>query len=137
MHASYTNLGAWSGSETADIVYHDTEGAFTRHLIAGGWLHQQFGQERRPKYNIEVKATTGATETPFFVSQNQWDLMESMKLELTPHSPTDKIYLIARVYNLGKADMRFDLYVDPATQRAEGKLKFSSTKYAVTPARRR
>lgn len=45
----------------------------------------------------------------------------------------DKIYIIARVYYLGKPEMGVKLYVDPASLRQKGKLIFRADKYSVVP----
>lgn len=62
----------WLGRETADITYNDTEGDFTSMLIEHGYLNRDEWQAARPRYYIEVKATTGPLEAPFFMSKNQY-----------------------------------------------------------------
>jgi len=62
----------WVGKETADIVYDDTKGDFTVMLIDRGYLNRDEWQAARPRYYIEVKATTGSLEAPFYMSKNQY-----------------------------------------------------------------
>jgi hypothetical protein len=62
----------WLGRETADITYDDIEGDFTAMLIERGYLSRDLWQAARPRYYIEVKATTGALEVPFYMSKNQY-----------------------------------------------------------------
>jgi hypothetical protein len=65
-------MGPWQGRETADITYDDTEGELTAMLIDRGYLDDDEWQAARPKYYIEVKATTGSLEAPFYMSKNQY-----------------------------------------------------------------
>lgn len=62
----------WTGRETADITYNDTEGELTSALIDLGYLDRFEWRARRPMYYIEVKATTGNLEAPFYMSKNQY-----------------------------------------------------------------
>ena len=43
------------------------------------------------------------------------------------------IYIIMRVFNLGKDNVGLKLYVDPSTMEREGTLKFEPDHYIVTP----
>lgn len=43
------------------------------------------------------------------------------------------IYVIFRVYNLGKDDMSLRIYVDPDALRRQGVLRFTPESYSVTP----
>lgn len=75
VHEDYANLGSWAGYETADITYSDTTGALTALLGDKGYLGS-WGADSvaraRPRYFIEVKATTGRCDTPFYMSKNQY-----------------------------------------------------------------
>ena len=131
VHDRYRNLTRWRGSETADIVYNDSEGALTRLLIEKGYLIGPAWSGCSPKFFIEVKTTTGCLDTAFFCSQPQYDRMERM--QLLDNSPSDEVYLIARVFDLGASGMGLKLYLDPATLRRTEHLKFVAERYAVTP----
>ena len=73
----------------------------------------------------------GFLDTPFYCSQNQYELMENMRLDET--SSFKEIYLIARVFSLGNWRMGLKLYLDPAVLHRERKLEFRAEKYSVTP----
>ena len=62
----------WKGAETADIVYHDTCGEFTKLLIENEFLDGAVWKHARPKYFLEVKATTKECGTRFFLSKSQY-----------------------------------------------------------------
>ena len=44
------------------------------------------------------------------------------------------IYIIFRVYNLGRQSMGLKLYVDPEEHRRQGKLSFTTDKWTVVPS---
>ena len=73
----YQDLRAWSGRETSDLVYDDVNGVFTRLMVSLGYLDAEYWAGKTPMYYIEVKCMTGAYETPWFVSQNQVDLVST------------------------------------------------------------
>lgn len=60
------------GAETADITYNDMDGEFTRLLISSGYLDDTIWANASPKYFLEVKATTKACATRFFLSKSQY-----------------------------------------------------------------
>jgi hypothetical protein len=134
VHRSYCDIENWYGSETADIVYDDQQSKLTSLLIQRGYLDASIWANRRPKYYIEVKATTGTLDVPFFVSPNQYHRIEYMMLPIGVAA--DKVYLFARVYNLGHSEMGLKLYLDPARLRLDGVLQFRAEKYMVTPTAR-
>jgi hypothetical protein len=75
IHPDYADLAPWTGSETADITYRDRSGALTSLLIDKGFMSHVSAEHltnARPQYFIEVKATTLACETPFFMSKYQY-----------------------------------------------------------------
>jgi hypothetical protein len=123
----------WPGKETSDIVYKDAEGVFTRLLVDKGYFASLEWDNKRPKYYIEVKATTSSWFTPFFVSQNQFDLIDKMTLPEHIRVVADEIYLIARVFNLGLKGMGLKLYLDPASLKRKHKLLFKADRYEVIP----
>lgn len=59
--------------------------------------------------------------------------MENMKIGRDLDGRATEIYIIFRVYNLGKDNMRVWVYVDPASLREEGKLLFFPESYKVSP----
>lgn len=50
---------------------------------------------------------------------------------------TDEVYVIFRVYDLGRADrpLGLNVYLDPETLRLEGQLEFTASTWAVVPKR--
>ncbi|GAB1197743.1 hypothetical protein APSETT444_007046 [Aspergillus pseudonomiae] len=73
VHPDYSNMEPYYGRETADITYDDTEGGFTALLIDHGYLATEEWRDKRPKYYIEVKTTTGPLRTPFYMSKHQYE----------------------------------------------------------------
>jgi hypothetical protein len=124
LQKGYHNLQNWSGKETTSIVYDDTEGLFTQLLVNQGYISRPWWVSKRPKYYIDVKATTRFWTSPFSVTQDQIDLMEG---------EVNAVYLLMRVFNLGRAGMGFKLYLDPADMRRKGGLIFRSDQYEVLP----
>lgn len=72
VHPDYEDLEQWLGRETADFTYNDANGDLTTLLIDRGYLGREEWHAERPKYYIEVKATPGHLDTPFFVSKKQY-----------------------------------------------------------------
>lgn len=68
----------WYGRETADIIYDDTEGAFTSLLIDHGYLEADEWEDRRPRYFIEIKTTTGPLCAPFYMSKRQFERVSKL-----------------------------------------------------------
>jgi len=133
-HPSYPGLENWSDKETSDIVYDDIGGFFTRFLIKHGYLSSIHWNDKRPKYYIEVKSTTSTWADRFYVTRNQFNLMEESLLPEGNPVGVDAIYLIARVFNLGHAGMGLKLYLDPANLSRKGELVFRSRdQYEVIP----
>jgi hypothetical protein len=128
VHNRYQNMPEWHGRETADIVYQDQDSVLTSRLIEKGYLASNRWEGRSPCYFIEVKTTVGAWNTTFYCSQNQFDMMQSSDTD-----PSDKVYLIARVYQLGDTRMGLRLYLDPEKLRRNNRLRFQADKYLVTP----
>ena len=61
-------MDAWTGRETAGIVYDDKNSVLTEPLIDKGYLVQDQWRDLEPSYYIGVKATTGARDMPFYMS---------------------------------------------------------------------
>lgn len=77
VHPNYRGMRSWDERETSDIVYRDTGSRLTRLLIRLGYLDIIWtGSE--PEYLIEVKTTTGNCADRFFMSHNQYNLVQSM-----------------------------------------------------------
>lgn len=55
--------------------------------------------------HIEVKATPGAVDTPFFISKNEWDRANEFKTN-------GELYELHRVYNVGKDDIAVRVYTE-------------------------
>ncbi|KAI0189712.1 hypothetical protein EV127DRAFT_495663 [Xylaria flabelliformis] len=134
-HPKYANMVAWSGVETADLVYPDVKGALTDRLIKGGYLNKKLWTGRKPTYDIEVKTTPGGCGTPFFMSNSQYQRMQTTSNGPRGTFPHDRIYIIFRVYNLGKKSIGHTIYVDPESLRTKGALKFTPEKWTVVPGR--
>lgn len=69
-HADYSDMDPWTGLETADITYNDTEGDFTKLLVINKYL-DEIWVGAKPMYFLEVKTTTKECNTRFFVSKSQ------------------------------------------------------------------
>jgi len=82
-------MDPWDGREIADIMYDDPQGTLTSHFIEKGYLDANEWGGKRPDYLLEVKATTSACETAFFVSNSQY-LRVSYS---TNYAPSDSICL--------------------------------------------
>jgi hypothetical protein len=82
LHAHYADMPNWSGRETADIIYKDTSGSLTRWLrgVGTGGFPEQISEEHDfaecpIEYYLEVKSTTGACGSRFFLSSGQYTLV--------------------------------------------------------------
>lgn len=84
-HAEYAGMAAWPREERADIVIEDDDGGdgeaagpgpaavLLRLLVEGGYLGAEWaGRARAPRCYVEVKATMGPCEAPFFMSDAQY-----------------------------------------------------------------
>jgi hypothetical protein len=77
----YAGIANWEGRETADIVYKDCDGRLTRWLkgnctggYPAGFRNRDFA-EHPIEYYFEVKSTTGACGSRFFLSTGQYKLV--------------------------------------------------------------
>ncbi|RDL38725.1 uncharacterized protein BP5553_03065 [Venustampulla echinocandica] len=131
VHEDYYGMDPWKGAETADITYDDTEGEFTKLLVGNEYL-EDIWIGAKPKFYLEVKATTKECNTRFFVSKSQYQRMERMRLIAGEVSP--EIYIILRVFNLGKDTIDMRLFVDPKRIEDGGSLTFTPESYSVLPA---
>lgn len=73
VHPAYANMSPWTGTETSDITYTDTQGILTDLLIRKHYLERNSWAGKTPHYFIEVKATRSAYNAPFFMSKAQYE----------------------------------------------------------------
>ncbi|KAL5608429.1 hypothetical protein FOBRF1_008926 [Fusarium oxysporum] len=129
IHPDYTNLQAWRGNETADLVYIDAEGHLTNTLIGCGYLGHDEWHGARPRYYIEVKTTTGPCSTAFYMSGKQYQLMQRIH-HTEDHS---EIYMVFRVFQLNSDGIGLCVYTDPEQLRQDGRLLFKGQAWSITP----
>lgn len=75
VHPDYASIPPWNHKETSDIEYSDSEGVLTELLIENGYLERDTWQNKKPRYYLEVKTTTGPCEAPFYMSKSQYRLV--------------------------------------------------------------
>ena len=132
----YSNLENWSFPEVSDIVYETASTRFEE-FLRGNAVNSFPSWDQSPdlepiKYLIEVKTTTGPSSTPFYMSRNQYKLMEEHKFpaaEGTIARPRT-VYVIFRVYNLASDNIGLKIFVDPWWLR-DDLLKFKSGSWTV------
>lgn len=74
-------MDPWCGRETSDIVYHDVDGVFTNHLVEKGYLgSDMWAGVKDVEYYVEVKTSTGACQTPFYMSKSQYSRVSCSRL---------------------------------------------------------
>ncbi|PIG82100.1 hypothetical protein AARAC_000013 [Aspergillus arachidicola] len=129
IHPAYANIEPWYGRETADFTYDDTEGNFTTLLIDHGHLDAEEWRDKRPKYYIEVKTTTGPMSTPFYMSKHQYERMRAV------HNRSDhsEVYMILRVFAICGDNIGMSVYLDPEKFRLDGGLVFTGETWSVVP----
>ncbi|KAG6355673.1 hypothetical protein INS49_003636 [Diaporthe citri] len=79
VHPDYANMSPWTGRETSDITYMDTQGVLTDLLIRNHYLDGDRWTGRTPKYFIEVKTTTSTCDAPFYMSNAQYQRIRVIK----------------------------------------------------------
>ncbi|KAF7182145.1 hypothetical protein CNMCM7691_001533 [Aspergillus felis] len=134
VHPDYHDLAPWYGFETADIVYRDTSSVLTTTLIDAGYLPHARWHGSNPTYYIEVKTTTAECDSAFFMSKSQYRRMQTMWTDLNVELEEPEIYVIFRVYYMGKESMGLKIYIDPESLRQEQSLIFSPESYSVYPS---
>jgi hypothetical protein len=72
IHPEYANMTDWTGFETSDIVYEDTNSVLTNFLVLGNYLDRDKWSGKNPKYFIEVKATQQSFDAPFYMTKAQY-----------------------------------------------------------------
>ncbi|KAI1377806.1 hypothetical protein F4677DRAFT_458573 [Hypoxylon crocopeplum] len=130
VHHEYSDMEPWNRWETSDITYSDYQGVLTDLLIDKGYLPRDVWEGRRPEYFIEVKTTTSSCNTPFYVSKGQYRRMQQNVLT---EANSSKIYVIFRVYHLGKDNMGLRVYLDPESLRLSRQLAFTAETWSVVP----
>ena len=68
--------------------------------------------ETGEELHIEVKATPGTLDTPFYISKNEWDRAMEFKEQ-------GKLYELHRVYNVGKDNIAVMVYADIQSLKRE------------------
>ncbi|ORY18241.1 hypothetical protein BCR34DRAFT_596464 [Clohesyomyces aquaticus] len=118
VHPRYADLQEWRGRETADLVYTDRSGHLTQHLrtncIGGfpGQIPEIHNFATHPiEYYLEVKTTTSACGTRFYLSNSQYKRMEDMAIGL--FQQPNKLYVLLRVFDLVTPNVGLKLFVDP------------------------
>ncbi|KAF5266386.1 hypothetical protein FOXYS1_2775 [Fusarium oxysporum] len=130
IHPDYAGLSQWFSRETADLVYVDSLGRLTNTLIDAGILTGDGWSGKRPRYYLEVKTTTGPCKTPFYMSGNQYRLME----RIHHNQDRSEVYMVFRVYFLlDSGRINYCVYIDPKKLKDEGQLIFTGTTWSVIP----
>ncbi|KAF1811695.1 hypothetical protein P152DRAFT_418319 [Eremomyces bilateralis CBS 781.70] len=152
-HNEYKYVSIWDKRETADIVYKDQRNLLGRTLqskIIGDEFQDwwpdslaDLGEDEDQdclEWLFEVKTSIGPCETDFIMSQDQYDLMRSLRKvklgqiqiqtqqnETTPSPPdANRVYCIVRVYNLLSGQIGVRFFIDPWRFR-DRRLKFEVT----------
>ncbi|KAH7148325.1 hypothetical protein EDB81DRAFT_932665 [Dactylonectria macrodidyma] len=110
IHPKYSDMSAWKGGETADLVYHDKDRVLTELLIKQGYLEGPGWLKKVPRYFIEVKCTTGKASTLFYISKSQYKRMQDCVFDATSPFVSPTVYLLARVFNMNKANVGLQIY---------------------------
>ncbi|KAJ5721350.1 uncharacterized protein N7483_009284 [Penicillium malachiteum] len=118
IHPDYARMALWHETETAEIVYNDTEGIFTALLIERGYMEAGEWKTMRPKYFMNIKTTTGPVGTPFYLSKNQFERMGNKNRR----GGWSEVYLILRVFEIRGSSIGMRVYLDPDQLRMEGGL---------------
>ncbi|KAK7947037.1 uncharacterized protein PG986_011358 [Apiospora aurea] len=130
-HPEYGDIRRFTGPETSDITYDDTDGALTNLLVAKDYIPVQVNSGERIGYSIEVKTTTDACETPFYMSNSQYLMMQRQSIQNASQQSPDKIYLIFRVYHIGRSSIGLRILVDPERLKQTGTLAFTANTWSV------
>ena len=82
--------------------------------------------------HLEVKTTTGPCTAPFFMSQNQYRLMQDKVYDQNSAAAPEDLYVILRVYNLLSGDTRMRAYINPWHPK-DNVLQFVADPWKVMP----
>ncbi|KAL3476148.1 hypothetical protein BJX99DRAFT_270598 [Aspergillus californicus] len=132
IHEDYADLLPWSGRETADIRYTDTEGVFTSLLITKGYLSESWAG-KTPEYYLEVKSTTSSVDTRFFMSDSQYHRMHTIGDTMSDSGNKSAVYVIFRVFNVGTGSTSLQVYVNPGLMEQRNELTFTAENWSVVP----
>ncbi|KAK7424161.1 hypothetical protein QQZ08_008767 [Neonectria magnoliae] len=132
-HSEYANLTKKTGREQSDIFYSDSTGLLTTLFIQRGYLDETW-RRATPDYYIEVKTTMRNLEKPFYMSSDQYDLMQTMN-QSQAYRKRKQLYVIFRVYGLNSGNIGLKVYADPMRAKEEQRLDFQWTNdsWVVTP----
>ncbi|KAK6840970.1 hypothetical protein PG987_001830 [Apiospora arundinis] len=117
--------------ETSDITYDDIDGVLTNLLIDKGYLPAHISSGERIGYSIEVKTTTDACKAPFYMNNAQYLMMQRQSIHNASQQSPDRIYLIFRVYNIGRSSIGLRILVDPEHLKQTGTLEFTANTWSV------
>ncbi|KAG5656873.1 hypothetical protein KAF25_011042 [Fusarium avenaceum] len=104
----------------ADFTYLDHSGYMRAFLLVAG-LEPNAEWSSSTTYHVEVKTTTSDGKEPFFVSQNQVNMMRSY------HDDGDNAYIIMRVSKINNESPELKCYPNPWLLHLDGTLQFTST----------
>ncbi|KAK7408636.1 hypothetical protein QQX98_009200 [Neonectria punicea] len=132
-HSEYANLTKKNGREQSDIFYSDSMSLLTALFIQRGYLDETW-RGATPDYYIEVKTTMRNLEKAFYMSSDQFDLMQTMN-QSQAYQKKKQLYVIFRVYGLHSGNIGLKVYADPMRAKEEQRLDFQWTNdsWVVTP----
>ncbi|KAK7968722.1 hypothetical protein PG988_007795 [Apiospora saccharicola] len=130
-HSEYRDVRRFTGPETSDITYDDADGALTNLLVVKGYMSANIRSRERIGYSIEVKTTTDACEAPFYMSNSQYLMMQRQSIHNASQQSPDRIYLIFRVYNIGRSSIGLRILMDPEHLKQAGTLEFTASTWSV------
>ncbi|KAK8097421.1 hypothetical protein PG984_016560 [Apiospora sp. TS-2023a] len=130
-HPEYGDIRRFTGPETSDITYDDANGALTNLLVAKGYMSANINSRERIGYSIEVKTTTDACEAPFYMSNSQYLMMQRQSIHNASQQSPDRIYLIFRVYHIGRSSIGLRILMDPEHLKQAGTLEFTASTWSV------
>ncbi|KAK0705957.1 hypothetical protein B0T26DRAFT_679718 [Lasiosphaeria miniovina] len=134
-HPEFADLAPWTGRETADITYADADGSLARLLVGAGYLDARvWAGVKGLQCFVEVKATTGPCNTPFYMSKGQYKRMQNVSNNNANDRQTDALYVVFRVFNLGADAVGLRVLVDPESMRQRGELAFAAELWSVVAA---
>ncbi|KAI6753847.1 hypothetical protein HG530_013023 [Fusarium avenaceum] len=103
----------------ADFTYLDHSGYMRAFFLVAG-LEPNAEWSSSTTYHVEVKTTTSDGKEPFFVSQNQVNMMRSY------HDDGDNAYIRMRVSQINNENPELKCYPNPWVLHLEGTLQFTS-----------
>ncbi|KAH8892664.1 hypothetical protein GQ53DRAFT_646961, partial [Thozetella sp. PMI_491] len=113
-YASFTGL---SEKDFADFTYLD-EREFMKEALRAAGVPLRAGWSHSTTYHLEVKTTQGHCAEPFFVSQNQVDLMRLY------HNRDSDAYILLRVFNIDGERPGIKYFSNPWALYLNGILEF-------------